>query len=73
MVRRSGSQEERVTILRVALTLKGVPSGAHYDIDRVASEEGPAPGSNARVGDPLPLSTRRPAPDSAEDTGGIDL
>lgn len=73
----SGSQEERISILKMALTEKGITSGSHYDMT-TASLAAPSPTARGT----LPTSQSVPAnatqdytaqSNESEDAGGVFL
>lgn len=63
----SGSQEERISILKIALAEKGVHAGSHYDLksDATSTQHGSA-GTTTSTMPPLDE-------DSNEEDGGIHL
>ncbi|KAI0081722.1 hypothetical protein K474DRAFT_1134288 [Panus rudis PR-1116 ss-1] len=69
-----GSQSERISILKMALTEKGIPTSAHYNLSAVAS----TPSSNGNTQQtPTPNSSRPRNEDEhsggVDNDGGIDL
>ena len=69
----SGSQEERISILRMALSHKGIPSSTHYGFDSVVA---PSPVEVERIQPSASTPNAQEAPSEAvsiDQEGGLDL
>ncbi|GLB33900.1 hypothetical protein LshimejAT787_0107840 [Lyophyllum shimeji] len=67
-----GSQEERVFMLKLALTEKGIPYNSHLDLDsNAATTPTPLPPASVQPAPAIAADTSQPALD--EEEGGIHL
>ena len=66
----SGSQEERIGILKLALTEKGVSVGTHYDLESPSRQNADAQ-SHSNTG--ATVNAEIAQTDIDDDTGGIYL